>query len=157
MEAVDHGWKKPGGGGPSKAVAHEFVEADKATHAYAGGGAVKEGSHNVEYAKGGGQLGRTKDFMKTPISSGTTGQAARRAAMAATKTSPSPGKIPVTGKSRRRRPKANLSRPPSRRGNPWLKTRLALTRRALSPGLLTPTKNVGGLLFLRWRTPRSTV
>jgi hypothetical protein len=66
MEAVDHGWKKPGGGGPSKGVAHEFVEADKATHAYAGGGAVKEGSHDVEYAKGGGQLGRTKDFMKTP-------------------------------------------------------------------------------------------
>ena len=41
MEAIDHGWKKPGGGGPSKGVAHEFVEADKATHAYAGGGAVK--------------------------------------------------------------------------------------------------------------------
>src|SRR5262252_218972 len=29
MEAVAHGWKKPGGGGPSVAVAKEFVAADK--------------------------------------------------------------------------------------------------------------------------------
>lgn len=29
MLAVDHGWKMPGGGGPSPGVAHDFVEADK--------------------------------------------------------------------------------------------------------------------------------
>ena len=29
MRAVAHGWKKPGGGGPSKAVAKDFVVADK--------------------------------------------------------------------------------------------------------------------------------
>lgn len=29
MAAIDHGWHMPGGGGPSKAVAHEFHEADK--------------------------------------------------------------------------------------------------------------------------------
>lgn len=29
MRAVAHGWKKPGGGGPSVAVAKEFVAADK--------------------------------------------------------------------------------------------------------------------------------
>lgn len=29
MEAVAHGWKKPGGGGPTKAVASEFVAADE--------------------------------------------------------------------------------------------------------------------------------
>jgi len=29
MRAVAHGWKKPGGGGPTRAVAKEFVEADK--------------------------------------------------------------------------------------------------------------------------------
>lgn len=29
MKAVAHGWKKPGGGGPSKKVAKEFVAADK--------------------------------------------------------------------------------------------------------------------------------
>lgn len=29
MQAVAHGWKKPGGGGPSKAVAREFVAADR--------------------------------------------------------------------------------------------------------------------------------
>lgn len=29
MRAVAHGWKMPGGGGPSKKVAKEFVEADK--------------------------------------------------------------------------------------------------------------------------------
>ena len=28
MQAVAHGWKKPGGGGPSKNVAEEFVRAD---------------------------------------------------------------------------------------------------------------------------------
>lgn len=31
MRAVEHGWKKPGGGGPSKKVATEFVEATKST------------------------------------------------------------------------------------------------------------------------------
>ena len=29
MRAVAHGWKKPGGGGPSRAVAREFVNADR--------------------------------------------------------------------------------------------------------------------------------
>ena len=29
MDAVAHGWKKPGGGGPSVKVAKEFVAADK--------------------------------------------------------------------------------------------------------------------------------
>lgn len=31
MAAVAHGWKKPGGGGPSVEVAREFNEADKGT------------------------------------------------------------------------------------------------------------------------------
>lgn len=36
MRAVAHGWKKPGGGGPSKEVAREFVQADmKRQHAQA--------------------------------------------------------------------------------------------------------------------------
>lgn len=30
MLAVQHGWKKPGGGGPSQKVAADFVAADKA-------------------------------------------------------------------------------------------------------------------------------
>lgn len=29
MRAVAHGWRKPGGGGPSVEVAKEFVEADQ--------------------------------------------------------------------------------------------------------------------------------
>ncbi len=29
MRAVAHGWKKPGGGGPSQEVAQEFVNADQ--------------------------------------------------------------------------------------------------------------------------------
>jgi len=29
MRAVAHGWKKPGGGGPTRAVAREFVNADR--------------------------------------------------------------------------------------------------------------------------------
>jgi hypothetical protein len=28
MRAVAHGWKKPGGGGPSKPVAQDFMKAD---------------------------------------------------------------------------------------------------------------------------------
>ena len=30
MLAVEHGWKKPGGGGPTQAVAKRFTAADKA-------------------------------------------------------------------------------------------------------------------------------
>jgi hypothetical protein len=29
MEAAAHGWKKPGGGGPSAKVGKDFVKADK--------------------------------------------------------------------------------------------------------------------------------
>lgn len=29
MQAVTHGWHKPGGGGPTPAVAKEFVKADE--------------------------------------------------------------------------------------------------------------------------------
>jgi hypothetical protein len=29
MRAVAHGWKMPGGGGPSKSVAKEFVSEDQ--------------------------------------------------------------------------------------------------------------------------------
>lgn len=39
MRAVSHGWKKPGGDGPSVKVAKEFVRADKAK---AGGARSKE-------------------------------------------------------------------------------------------------------------------
>lgn len=31
MAAIAHGWKKPGGGGPSPAVAREFNRADAKT------------------------------------------------------------------------------------------------------------------------------
>ena len=37
MEAVAHGWHKPGGGGPSPAVAKEFAAADKG-RSFANGG-----------------------------------------------------------------------------------------------------------------------
>lgn len=66
MRAVAHGWKKPGGGGPSEQVAKDFVSADKANPSgYAEGGMVK-GSKPMEasYAKGGPVLGRTRDFLK---------------------------------------------------------------------------------------------
>jgi hypothetical protein len=71
MDAVAHGWKMPGGGGPSKAVAHEFVAADKAHPAFANGGLVMAGNkgylgRDIEGAKGGAKLGRTRDFMKVP-------------------------------------------------------------------------------------------
>lgn len=38
MEAVAHGWHKPGGGGPSREIAQEVVAADKKAGKLAGGG-----------------------------------------------------------------------------------------------------------------------
>jgi hypothetical protein len=35
MEAAAHGWHKPGGGGPSKAVGQEFVAADEQKKSHA--------------------------------------------------------------------------------------------------------------------------
>jgi hypothetical protein len=34
MRAVSHGWKKPGGGGPSVSVAKEFMRADERKNAH---------------------------------------------------------------------------------------------------------------------------
>ena len=36
MQAVAHGWHKPGGGGPPVSVAKEFVAADKAKAGHRG-------------------------------------------------------------------------------------------------------------------------
>lgn len=45
MRAVAHGWKKPGGGGPTKAVAREFTNADRRSkvQGYSHGGGVGPG------------------------------------------------------------------------------------------------------------------
>lgn len=46
MEAVKHGWHKPGGGGPSVAVATEFANADEAKGKFEGvKGKDTTGSH----------------------------------------------------------------------------------------------------------------
>lgn len=74
MAAVAHGWKKPGGGGPSVAVAKEFNQADAAANSdddvnssFMGGTVSKSsGLHNASYAQGGAVLGRTRDFLKEP-------------------------------------------------------------------------------------------
>ncbi len=59
MAAVAHGWHKPGGGGPSVAVAKEFNRADAAMNKnYAG--------KTAHYAQGGAVLGKVSSFMKTP-------------------------------------------------------------------------------------------
>lgn len=66
MEAVAHGWHKPGGGGPTKAVAEDFLAAGRA---YFQGGTVvskSSGLHNAAYASGGPVLGKTSEFLKTP-------------------------------------------------------------------------------------------
>lgn len=68
MRAVDHGWHMPGGGGPSKAVAHEFVQADKAADNYASGGLVMskvDRHNNARFASGGAAIGSTSRFHKT--------------------------------------------------------------------------------------------
>lgn len=73
MLAVDHGWHKPGGGGPSRAVAHEFVEADKK----AGRVMSNKGYSGspTKYAQGGPVLQTSNSrFMKTPDSFSTDKQ-----------------------------------------------------------------------------------
>jgi hypothetical protein len=42
MRAVAHGWKKPGGGGPSEKVAKEFAKADEGKHMMKKGGVSKK-------------------------------------------------------------------------------------------------------------------
>jgi hypothetical protein len=41
MAAVAHGWKKPGGGGPSRKVAKEFNQADTGTKMLARAAALR--------------------------------------------------------------------------------------------------------------------
>jgi hypothetical protein len=59
MAAVAHGWHKPGGGGPSVAVAKEFNQADAAmsNKGYQGS--------TAKYAAGGPVLGKTSQFLKS--------------------------------------------------------------------------------------------
>ncbi len=68
MAAVAHGWKKPGGGGPSVAVAKEFNKADTGTQSFANGGLVMANKNHMSkdesYAKGGAVLGRSRSFLK---------------------------------------------------------------------------------------------
>lgn len=45
MRAVAHGWKKPGGGGPSVSVAKDFAEADKGKKFRMGGVASPKTHH----------------------------------------------------------------------------------------------------------------
>lgn len=46
MRAVAHGWKKPGGGGPSQSVAKEFASADKKRGKFGTGGASNKAKVN---------------------------------------------------------------------------------------------------------------
>ena len=61
MRAVAHGWKKPGGGGPSQSVAREFTNADKG---YAEGGPVKGVSFKQMVKQLGGGLGGMFKLMR---------------------------------------------------------------------------------------------
>lgn len=60
MAAVAHGWHKPGGGGPSVAVAKEFNQADShmSNKGYVGS--------TQKFAQGGPVLGKNSAFLKTP-------------------------------------------------------------------------------------------
>lgn len=51
MRAVAHGWKKPGGGGPSKAVAKEFVAEDKKRKKFKGSTKAKVNNPNTRHGK----------------------------------------------------------------------------------------------------------
>jgi hypothetical protein len=68
MEAVAHGWHKPGGGGPSPAVAKKFAAADKGRSFANGGIMANKGwrGQDASFAAGGPVLGKTSQFLKTP-------------------------------------------------------------------------------------------
>lgn len=66
MAAVAHGWHKPGGGGPSVAVAKEFNQADKGTSMLSEGSKGR-GPQAASYAAGGSVLGRTRSFLKEEV------------------------------------------------------------------------------------------
>jgi len=51
MRAVAHGWKKPGGGGPSKAVAKEFVAEDKKRKKFKGSTKAKVNNPDTRHGK----------------------------------------------------------------------------------------------------------
>jgi hypothetical protein len=61
MAAVAHGWKKPGGGGPSVKVAKEFNKADKGTAMLNVKGMKPQ---TASYAAGGPVLGKESSFLK---------------------------------------------------------------------------------------------
>lgn len=63
MAAVAHGWRRPGGGGPSVKVATEFNNADKGTGIMS---KFNSKPQDTKYASGGPVLGRTRDFIKEP-------------------------------------------------------------------------------------------
>ncbi len=48
MRAAAHGWKKPGGGGPSVAVGKEFMHADEKAHKRAHKSAEGRADHKRE-------------------------------------------------------------------------------------------------------------
>lgn len=52
MEAIAHGAKPKGGHGPSPAVAHDFVEADKAAHKHFAGHPAKQSQHQHHMHRG---------------------------------------------------------------------------------------------------------
>lgn len=47
MRAVAHGWKMPGGGGPSRGVAREFMDADQKVKGYQFGGGIRTGIDDI--------------------------------------------------------------------------------------------------------------
>lgn len=51
MRAAAHGWKKPGGGGPSQSVAKEFVAADKKRGKFGTGGRPAVNNPNPNHGK----------------------------------------------------------------------------------------------------------
>lgn len=60
MEAIAHGWHKPGGGGPSVAVAKEFVAADKAK------GALHTARRIAKKYADGGDIQKTRAYPEAP-------------------------------------------------------------------------------------------
>lgn len=93
MRAIAHGWKKPGGGGPSVAVAKDFTAADKGKKFRAGG--MRSGINNPRTDHGamnlpnsGGTVAKKKSFKGPKL------PPAGLAALMASQAGPPPGGPP---------------------------------------------------------------
>jgi hypothetical protein len=98
MRAVAHGWKKPGGGGPSVSVAKDFTAADKG-HKFRSGGIMKNASPAMEkkHAAWMKSHGAPKSMVKEESAEAAEEKGEPKGFKKGGKVAPRPKKLPMGG------------------------------------------------------------